>query len=158
MTSDAQPSAEQSADPALVQTSVPAQPAPRSEPQTARDSDAAPHMADDGAELTELQAEVEALKEQLAARDAALAEKDALIDSLRQQTASQPPSGTSSAEGETASSAELHRPLLSKHLCPACHMPRFSRGPHARSGCVPCDLKATRLMTPLRPLRRRRSA
>ena len=38
---------------------------------------------------------MEALKEQLAARDAALAEKDALVDSLREQLASQPPTGTS---------------------------------------------------------------
>ena len=100
MTSDAQPSAEQSADPEPIQTSAPAQLAPQPEPRIATDSDAAPSTAetaaaDDSAELTELQAQVGALKEQLAARDAALAEKDALIDSLRQQTVSQPPSGAS---------------------------------------------------------------
>ncbi len=100
MTSDAQPSAVPSTDPAPGQTSAAAQPDPRSEPQTATVDDAAPHMADtagadDSAELAELQAEVDALKEQLAARDKALAERDALIDSLRQQTASQPPSGAS---------------------------------------------------------------
>ena len=39
---------------------------------------------------------------------------------------------------------------MSKNLCPACHMPRFSRGPHAQSGCMHCEFKATHLMTPLR--------